>query len=200
MMETTLRKTNARPFIIIALIVIMAITLVSYYMIWQDYSEQQTAQDDLNFQLDMIWPRVQVSVATQPEDQEERLKTAREELEIQQAAFPARITSTEAMESLLQLADEHQISISLKTQMENTESSPAQTLEALRFNMRASGSLSNLIAFISYLEDGPIQTLKIEPMGLDGSGNSWSTSFNMTIYTQTPPPLPENQQPPTEEI
>ncbi|MCP4611429.1 MAG: hypothetical protein GY845_22175, partial [Planctomycetes bacterium] len=150
------------------------------------YSHEAERQDDLNFQVDQLWPMVQAGAPEPSSDQEERLEIAQEELQAQQEAFPTRMGHTELMETLLKLANEHNVSLNLQAQLSPAEFGEGGGYFMMRSGARASGNLSDLVSFIAHLEDGPMETLSLEQVNLSGSGGSWSASFTITIYTKVP--------------
>ncbi len=157
-----------------------------YYHFWTDYSQEQTIQDDLNFQVDKFWPRVQAGVPEPFPSQEDRLMAAQAELEAQNSSFPTKMDSTELMQILLSIALEHEIDLDLQTELATLESGDIYNYDVFTANVKTSGSFADLQAFISHLEDGPIETLALEDVNLSASGKSWKASFDLTIYTQVP--------------
>ncbi|MFC2027085.1 hypothetical protein ACFLU3_00200 [Chloroflexota bacterium] len=188
------KDTRTKQFIMVALAFLGAIVLISYGLIWNKYQSEQVAQDDLNFQIDQVWPLVQVGMPEVPDDQEERLAAAQTELEEQKNAFPTMLGATELMEVLLQIANEHHVSLSLQTSQQPAEFGDGRYY-LLTSGVSTSGKLSDLLAFIQHLEDGPIETLKIlQQVNFSGSGDSWNAGFTITIYSQLTPQAIETDQ------
>lgn len=183
-MEMEGNNRNIRPYIIIPLVFIGVVALVAYSLIWMDYSNKQTQKNDINFAIDQIWPRVQAGIPPVPENQEQRLEAARVKLEAEKEAFPTRMSATELMETVIQLADEHHVKTVLQTQKKEAEIGEGDGHYLLNSSVRATGKLADLVAFISYLEDGPIATLEVGGVSYSGSGESWTANFNMGVYIQ----------------
>ena len=167
----------------IALAVIGAITLASYGLIWNKYQHEQDMQAELNLQLDQVWPLVQAGMPETSKDQEERLATARAELENQQAGIPTMLNPTEIMDKLLQIANDHNVIISLQTDQQPAEFGDEQYLK-LTSSVNATGSLDDLVTFIQRIENG-INTLNLEQqVNFELSDDSWAVDFSFTVYSQ----------------
>lgn len=188
------KDTRTKQFIMVAFAFLGAIVLISYGLIWNKYQNEQVAQGDINFQIDQVWPLVQVGIPEVPEDQEERLAAAQKDLEEQKNAFPTMLGSTELMETLLKIANEYHVSLSLQTSQQPAEFGDGQYY-ILTSSVSTSGKLSDLVAFIQHLEDGPIDTLQIqEQVNFGGSGDSWTAGFSITIYSQQTPQTIDTDQ------
>ena len=150
---------NRKESIVIAAFVCMGVLVVAAYSyVWTMCSREAEQQDALNFQVDQLWPMVQVGAPEPSSDQEERLKIAQEDLNAQQGAFPTKMGHTELMETLLKLANEHNVSLNLQAQLSPAEFGEGGGYFVMRSGARASGTLSDLVLFIAHLEDGPIET------------------------------------------
>ncbi|NQT72762.1 MAG: hypothetical protein HQ553_08315 [Chloroflexi bacterium] len=181
------KDTRTKQFIMVALAFLGAIVLISYGLIWNKYQSEQVAQNDINFQINKVWPLVQVGMSDVSDDQEERLEAAQTDLEKQKNAFPTMLGATELMETLLQIANEHHVSLSLQTSQQPADFGDGRYY-ILTSSVSTSGKLSDLLAFIQHLEDEPIETLKIlQQVNFSGSGDSWTAGFSITIYSQQNP-------------
>jgi len=181
------KDTRTKQFIMVALAFLGAIVLISYGLIWNKYQSEQVAQNDINFQINKVWPLVQVGMSDVSDDQEERLEAAQTDLEKQKNAFPTMLGATELMETLLQIANEHHVSLSLQTSQQPADFGDGRYY-ILTSSVSTSGKLSDLLAFIRHLEDEPIETLKIlQQVNFSGSGDSWTAGFSITIYSQQNP-------------
>ena len=182
-------QDKRKSIITITFLGVLVIVVGTYAYLWKVHSNEMKYQNDLNFQVDQLWPLVQADVSNQPDDQEERLRIAQERLDAQMDVFPTQMGYTELMETLLQLADKHHVSLNLQAQSSLANLGEGGRYFMMRSGAKASGSLSDLVSFISYLENGPIETLSLEQVNLSGSGGSWTASFTITIYTQVPIPV-----------
>jgi len=193
-MENENKDTRTKQFIMVALAFLGAIVLISYGLIWNKYQSEQIAQDNINFQINQVWPHVQVGMPDVPDDQQERLAKAQAELEEQKNAFPTMLGATELMETLLKIANEHHVDLSLQTSQQPADFGDGQYY-ILTSSVSTSGKLSDLLAFIQYLEDGSIDTLKIQQqVNFSGSGDSWTAGFSITVYSQQiPQPINTDQ-------
>ncbi len=185
-MQESNRKQLLHQIMVMSLVLMVFACLGMYYHLWTTYSEEQTRQDDLSFQVDQFWSKVQAGAPQTPDDQEERLATAQRELEGQRNSFPTTIGSTEIMGILLSLAQENSVSLSLKTELISPRFNDIYTCDMFTSNVKASGSFADLQAFISHLEDGPIKTLTLEGVNISSSGKSWNADFKLTVFTQIP--------------
>lgn len=184
-MQNKKEKKTTKPFMIISFLIIGA-ALIIYVFFGTTYTKAQQEQDDINFQIDQLWPMVQQGIPAPSDDQEKRLTAAQSKLDEQRAAFPTKMGSTEIMETLLHLAQQNNVSLALQTQITSSGSTESSKYHMLYFTVQATGSFNGLLAFVGQLEEGPIQTLSIEQINLSQTGNSWTATFNMSIYTQYP--------------
>ncbi len=187
MMRNRIQKSVLKKLMVTSMVFVILAGLGMYYHFWTAYSQEQTKQDDLNFQIDQFWPRVQAGVPEPPANQEERLAVAQEKLEVQQNAFPIKINSMALMETLLDFAQTHQVNVSLQTRLFPAGFDDEFNCDLLQCSVKASGSLADLQAFICELEEGPIETLSLDRLNLSRSGQSWNADFNLNIYTRIPP-------------
>ncbi|MEE8598081.1 MAG: hypothetical protein V3S69_00915, partial [Dehalococcoidales bacterium] len=114
-----------------------------------------------------------------------------------QSMFPTRLNSTEVISTILELANSLGVNaVPLVTQSWSTEVVGENNYDVLRLTIAAEGNFSQLVNFVSRLENGEYQTLVVEDLIVDrvatvseGSGSegtvSYIASFDLAIYARS---------------
>ena len=194
---TGVGEISLRSKLLIAVLIISL--LVVYYISGMDYINQRREHEALAFQIATTTQALaQMSDPPQSlENLEERLEVAREELAAERSIFPRQLNSTEVVSAILGLANSLRINaIPLITQAWSIEVVGENTYGVLRLTVTAEGSFSQLVNFVSRLENGEYQTLIVEDLTVDrvtllseenGSEGAilFIASFNLAIYAQS---------------
>lgn len=189
---------SLRGKLLIAILIISL--LVVYYIFGMDYINQRQEREALAFQIATVTQALaQISDPPQDLDNLERLlELAQERLAAEQSTFPSRLNSTEVISTILELANSLGVNaIPLVTQSWATEVVGENNYDVLRFTVAAEGNFSQLVNFVSRLENGEYQTLVVEDLTVDrvtplseeetGSGGAilFIASFDLAIYAQS---------------
>jgi len=187
-------ETSARSKILIAILIISL--LVVYYIFGMDYLRQRQEREALAFQIATVTQAL-AQMSDPPQNLEQRLEAAQESLAAEQSMFPSRLNSTEVISTILELANSLGVNaIPLVTQPWSTEVVGENNYDVLRLTVDAEGSFSQLVNFVSRLENGEYQTLVVEDLTVDrvataseGDGSegivSYIASFDLAIYAQS---------------
>jgi len=183
------------------LIAVLIITLLAvYYILGMDYINQRRELDALAFQIDTATQALdQMSETTYNlENMEQRLEAAEERLADEQSVFPSRLNSTAVISSILELADTLGVNaVPLVTQSWLTEVVGENNYDVLRVTVAAEGTFSQMVNFVSRLENGEYQTLVVEnltvtrvtPLAEEEAGSEGAVifiaSFDLAIYAQS---------------
>jgi Tfp pilus assembly protein PilO len=125
---------------------------------------------------------------------EERLAAAEVRLSDAQRSFPTRLNSTQVINDILKLANRHNITaIPLVTKPWSTEKVRQHDYQVFRLNLALAGSYSQLVTFVSELEEGDYETLIVEDLSVTRANEQSekgtigiTASLELAIYTQSP--------------
>ena len=176
--------------IIISLIIAIIALLAVYYFLGTDYLKQRQGHEALTAQINEA-ARTLVQTPQPPQDLEQRLAVAEASMAAVQSTFPRDLNSTRVINIILKLADDCQVrAIPLVTQpwsMENI----GQGYHVFRLNVAIRGSFSQLVSFVSQLENGEFETLVVENLNVTRSAEPAeevtipvTASLDLAIYTQ----------------
>ncbi len=182
--------------LLIAILFIMLLVVYAYF--GMGYINQQKEQKALASQIADVCQTL-AQIPAPPQDLEQRLEAVRASLVAEQSAFPSQMNSTEIVDTILRLADDCGVkAIPLITQPWSMENVGEHGYHVFRLDIAVEGSFSQLVSFLSKLENGEFKTLIVDdlsvtrateqPEGETGTeGNIPVTaSLNLAIYTQSP--------------
>ncbi len=150
-------KISLKVKLLIAILIISL--LVVYYISGMDYINQRQERGALSFQITTSTQALS-QIPDPPQNLEQRLEVAREELAAEQSIFPRQLNSTEIVNAILELANSLRVNaIPLVTQSWTTEVVGENEYDVLRLTINAEGNFSQLHSFVSQLENGEYQTL-----------------------------------------
>ena len=182
------------------LIVILAIILlVVYYLFGMDYMKHQQEHEVLTSDIIEVSQTLR-EIPQPPQDLEQRLAAAQASLAAEQNAVPSEINSTIVIDTILKLAGECEVkAIPLVTEPWSIENVGERGYYVFRLNIAVEGTFSQLVDFISKLENEDLKTLIVENLSvtratrqLEGENNPEVTinivvaSLNLAVYTQSP--------------
>ena len=179
------------------IVLLFIILLVVHYLLGMDYMEQRKEQEVLASQIADVRQTLR-EIPQPPQDLEQRLVAAQASLAAEQNAFPSKINSTQVLNFILELANDCEVkAIPLVTQPWSVENVGEHDYYVFRLNVAAEGSFSQLVSFISKLENGEFETLIVEDLSVsrvteDSEEESIpegtiavTASLDLAIYTQT---------------
>ncbi len=182
--------------LLIALLIV--ILLVVYYLLGMDYLKQRQQQAALAPQISDV-TQVLAQMPEPPQDLEQRLASAQDNLTAEQKAFPGEMNSTRVINTILELADECQVrAIPLVTEPWSAVKIGEHDYHLFRLNVAVEGSYLNLVSFTGKLESEEFETLIVEHLsvtrmaGQSGEGTvpegniPVSASLDLAIYTGPP--------------
>ena len=151
-----------RNKLLIALLII--ILLVAYYILGMDYMKQRRQNAVLASQLTSVGQSL-AQTPEPPRDLEQRLVGAQASLAARQSAFPDKPNSTQVINTILNLADDCEVkAIPLVASPWSLEDTGERGYYVFRLNVVAAGNYSQLVNFISKLENGQFKTLIVEDL------------------------------------
>lgn len=184
---------KVRLFITILIIFLLAV----YYLLGMDYMKQRQEHEALTSQIVDVTQTLG-QIPKPPQDVEERLAVARASLAAEQRAFPSYINTTQVIDTILELADDCQVkAIPLVTEPWSVEKIGEHGYYALRLTVAVEGNFSQLLTFVSELENAGYETLIIENVSVTKVTEEpeeetvpegtipITASVNLTIYTQS---------------
>ena len=184
-------KLILRSRLIIAILIIAIIALLAvYYFLGMDYLRQRQGHEALTAQITEV-NQTLAQTPKPPQDVEQGLAAAEANLAAAQSAFPRDLNSTRVINAILKLADGCQVrAIPLVTQpwsMENT----GEGYYVFRLNLAIRGSYTQLVSFVSQLENGEFETLVVENLSVTRVAEQTeeetipvTASLDLAIYTQ----------------
>jgi len=131
-----------------------------------DYMKQRKEQETLTSQIIDVRQTL-TQIPGPPQDLEQQLEAAQASLAAEQSAFPSKMNSTRVINTILELADDCEVKAKpLVTQPWSIENVGEHDYYVLRLNVAAEGSFSQLVSFISKLENGDFETLIMEDLSV----------------------------------
>ena len=145
---------------LIALLIV--VLLAGYYLLGTGYMQRLKQHDRLNAHIAAA-VRALAEMPEVTEDTEERLTTARANLNAAKVAFPATVNTTSVVNAILNLSEDVGVkTIPLLTQPLSAEKNGEHDYHVFRMNLSVSGSFSKVKSFIDRLENGMFPTLILE--------------------------------------
>jgi hypothetical protein len=178
------------------LILVLIIALIAvYYIVVTGYLKERQAHDSLVSEIASTKQTLE-QVPQPPAGLEEKLDTARADLDSARNAFPADMNSTNLVDTILLLADEIGIkAIPLITQAWTTENLYGYSYSVFRLNISATGNFNQLVEFSGSLENGEIETLVLEYLSVERDDETEDppegeipvkASIDIAIFSQAP--------------
>ena len=168
--------------------------LLCFYVV--DYMKQYSQYQALTSQIADVTQEL-AQTPRPPQDLEQRLAAAEASLSAEQKAFPDKLNSTEIINTILKLADECRVKAIPMTTREWSLEKAGEGYPVFRLSMGVKGTLSQLVNFVSELENGEFETLIIENLSVnrvtgqtedeivrDGP-TPVTASLDIAIYTQS---------------
>ena len=116
---------------------------------------------------------------------EERLAAAEARLSAEQAYFADRLSGAATLNSLLQLAQESQVTVvDMRTQPAGDEAIGNHTYSALSVHLQVAGSLTQVQAFVNRLQDGALKAVAIDEISIVGIGESPAASLDLSVWAR----------------
>ena len=180
--------------LLITIFIIML--LVVYYILGTSYLKQRQEHQALTAQL--IEATETLKEMPQPQDFGEQLAAAQTNLAVEQNAFPGKVNTTQVINTILELADKCELkAIPLVTQPWLTEKVGEHDYYVFRLNVAIEGSFSQLLSFVSGLENGDYETLIIKNVSVTRSTEQAEAETEATIPVTASVDLTLYIQPPT---
>jgi hypothetical protein len=147
---------------------LIIILLVVYYPLGTSYMKQRQKQKELTAQIADVTQTL-AQIPQPPQDLEQRLAIAQANLATEQNGFPAKMNTTQVINTILELAEDCEVkAIPLVTQPWSTEMVGEHDYSVFRLSVVIEGSLPQLLTFISQLENGEFNTLLVENLSVIG--------------------------------
>lgn len=184
-------ETQVRSKLLITVLIV--ILVVVYCLLGIDYMKQRQEHSVLTSRIaDARQTLTQLPVP--PQNLEERLAAAEVRLSDAQRSFPTRLNSTQVINDILKLAERHNITaIPLVADAWSTEKVRQHDYQVFRLNLALAGSYSQLVTFVSELEEGEYKTLIVEDLSVTRANEQSeegtigiTASLELAIYTQSP--------------
>ena len=178
------------------IIILIIVLSVFYYLFGTDYMNQRKEQEVLTSQMAEVTQTLS-EMPEPPQNLEQRLEAAQASLAVEQSAFPSQINTTRVIDTILRLADDCEVkAIPLVTQPWSIEDVGEHDYNVFRLNVVVEGSFSQLVTFVSRLENGEFKTLFVENISLARVSQQPQedvaegiiyimASLDLTIYTQS---------------
>ncbi len=149
------------------LITILIIVLLAVYSLFgMDYMKQHQEQETLTSQITEVNEALR-EIPELPQDLEQRLAAAQASLAAEQSEFPGKINSTEVINTILELAEDSEVkAIPLVTEPWSADKVGEHDYYVFRLNVTVEGRFSQLVTFVSKLENGELKTLIVEDMSV----------------------------------
>ncbi|MEE9400513.1 MAG: hypothetical protein V3V32_00685 [Dehalococcoidia bacterium] len=162
---TELLRQNIRLAALIAVVLLLLVVVIVLLLQWQSAEDNRVEVEDEWKSADatLFNTRVQYDLNTL-QAEENRLSA--------KPRFPAELPIVQLMLHVANGAPQYGVSI--------TEVVPA----AAKTQVTVTGTLTNIISFLKYIERGPFNSIKIEDVSLSGSGGSWRGKFTIVVISE----------------
>ncbi len=180
--------------LLIAILIIMLLVVYAYF--GMGYVRERKEHEALTSQITDI-SQTLAQIPAPPQDLEQRLETVRASLVAEQSAFPSKMNSTQIIYTILKLANDCEVkAIPLITQPWSMENVGEHDYHVFRLDVAVEGSFSQLVSFLSKLENGEFKTFIVEDLSVtrvteQSEGQTVTegtipvtTSLDLAIYTQ----------------
>ncbi len=177
--------------------ILIIILLVVYCLFGMDYMKQRQEQEGLTSQITEVTQTLE-QIPEPPQDLEQRLAIAQASLAAEQSAFSSQMNSTEVINTILKLADDCKVTaIPLVTQPWSMEKVGEHGYYVFRLSVAVKGSFSQLLTFVTKLENGEFETLIVENLTVTRVSEQSeeetvsegtipiTASLDLAIYTQS---------------
>lgn len=151
-------------------------------------------QDDLEAAIKDAKKELAQAQSVNLEEMEQELAEIEGQLDEIEVNFPSNLDSTDVMEIVLGYADKHHVKI-LPIRMSPTGETVVQGKKyyLVSFDATIQGTFSNLLGFISELEDGEYETITIGDTRISGKGSSWTANLSVNVYSQKVDEIPSEE-------
>ncbi len=180
--------------LLITLVIIIVLVVNAYFSM--GYIKEHKEREALSSQIIEVTQMLR-EMPQPPQDLEKRLADAQTSLAAEQSALSGEMNSIQIINAILQLADDCKVkAIPLVTQPWSTENVGEHSYRVFRLNLAVEGSFSQLVSFLSKLENGELKTLTVRELSVTGvneqsdgetvpEGNTPVTaSLDLAVYTQ----------------
>jgi hypothetical protein len=177
------------------LITILVLALVAvYYITATDYLKQHRENKTLASQINEV-TQMLARIPPTPADLEQRLEAAQSDFKATQDSLPDRPNTTRTVDFILKLAEATGVkAVPLITQPWNIESVGGYDYPVFRLSISASGNYTELSGFINQLETSELETLVIESLSVERSGDKPNeegttpveASLGIAVYARPP--------------
>lgn len=152
----------SRGKLLIALLILVLLT--AYVYLGMDYIDQRNEHHILVAQITQV-SEMLAAIPKVSQDLGERLATAQANLAATQREFPQKMNSTRVVNTILSLADGCKVkAIPLVTESWSTEKVGEHDYQVFRLNVAVEGTFSQVVSFVSHLENGELKTLIVEDL------------------------------------
>ncbi len=160
-----LLRQNTRLAALIAVVLLLLVVVIVLLLQWQSAEDNRVEVEDEWKSADatLFNTRVQYDLNTL-QAEENRLSA--------KPRFPAELPIVQLMLHVANGAPQYGVSI--------TEVVPA----AAKTQVTVTGTLTNIISYLKYIERGPFNSIKIEDVSLSGSGGSWRGKFTIVVISE----------------
>ncbi len=166
----------------LALIVIVA-ALVANAVLGVMYFQKQSQQASLASQLTAS--KESLAEYDSTASLEEQLAAAEARLMAEQAYFPDKLSSDAILNTILQLAQESQVTIvEIRTQPESDENVGNHTYSALSIHLQVTGSVTELQTLVNKLETGELKAVGIDEVRITEMKGSPAASLDFSVYAR----------------
>jgi len=173
-------------------------SLVVYAYLGMDYMKQRKEQETLASQITEL-TQILAEIPEPAQDLEQQLAVAQANLAAEQSVFPEKMNSSQIISTILRLATYSEVkAIPLVTDPWSTETIGEYEYHVFRSDIAVRGSFSQLLSFISQLENGELKTLIVEELSIIVSTEQpedevttdgaipITASLDVAIYAQPP--------------
>lgn len=160
-----LLRQNIRLAALIAVVLLLLVVVIVLLLQWQSAEDNRVGVEDEWKRADanLFNTRVQYNLDTL-QAEENRLSA--------KPRFPAELPIVQLMLHVANGAPQYGVSI--------TEVAPA----AAKTQVTVTGTLTNIISFLKYIERGPFNSIRIDDVRLSGSGGDWRGRFTIVVFTE----------------
>jgi len=161
-----LLRQNIRVVAIIAVVVVLLIVNVMFYLQWQSVEDDQA-------ELEKDWKSADTNLrVTRALYDLDTLQAEKDRLAAK-PQFPSELPIVDLMLHVAKGAPLFDVSITEVTRVDTDKT-----------RLTVTGTLTKIISFLKYIEGGPFNSIEIEDVSLSDLGQDWEGKFTIVVITQ----------------
>jgi len=173
-----LLRQNIRLAALIAAVLLLLVVVIVLLLQWQ-------SAEDNRVEVEGEWKRADANLFNTRDQYNLNTLQAEENRLSAKPRFPAELPIVQLMLHVANGAPQYRVSITeVAPAAVGSEAIGGKTYHAYKTRVTVTGTLTNIISFLKYIERGPFNSIKVEDVSLSGSGGDWRGKFTIVVITE----------------